>query len=115
MHAKDARHAGGGCCSVDQVHGWEPPPLQFTCCSDWSCHTSLYGRPDSWTSFAHAGLSIRPFTNWGILVVASQPRVGTSNGRRWGGIVVAHHLAKDLQQATARLYLSNAHGGRAVA
>src|SRR3954462_14832740 len=59
MHAKDARHAGGGCCSVDQVHGWEPPPLQFTCCADWSCHASLYGRPDSWTSFAHAGLSNR--------------------------------------------------------
>src|SRR4051794_10697446 len=37
---------------------------------------------------------IHPYTSRGILIVAGPRRVGTSNCRRWGGIVVAHHPAE---------------------
>jgi hypothetical protein len=33
---------------------------------------------------------IRPFINWGILIVARPSRLGNSNCRRWGVLIVAH-------------------------
>src|SRR5262249_282728 len=60
MHAEYARHGGGGFPRLHQSHGSAPPPFQFYCCSDWSCHTSLYGCPASRTSYGHAGLSRSP-------------------------------------------------------
>src|ERR1700721_965311 len=57
MYAKDARHGGGRLALLHLLHGPPPSPLQFTCCSYWSCHTSLYGCPVSRTSYSHAGLS----------------------------------------------------------
>src|SRR6516165_11411001 len=59
VDAQDAGDGGGRLPLVDQVHRTTPPAFQFSCCSDGSCHTLLYGCPDTQTSFAHAGFSRR--------------------------------------------------------
>src|SRR5262249_55147280 len=62
MHAEDARYRAGRFASLYQLHGPAPPPFQFRCCPYWSCHTSLYRRSESQTSYGHAGLSRTSWT-----------------------------------------------------
>jgi hypothetical protein len=57
MDAEDTGDGGRRLSLIHQFDGTAATAFQFSCGSNRSCHTSLYGRSPGQTSFTHAGVS----------------------------------------------------------